>query len=26
VLPYVLKRIAGEVIERTGVRVEAFWW
>jgi wyosine [tRNA(Phe)-imidazoG37] synthetase (radical SAM superfamily) len=26
VLPYVLKRIAAEVTERTGLRVEAFWW
>ncbi len=24
--PYVLKRIAAAVVERTGVKVEAFWW
>jgi wyosine [tRNA(Phe)-imidazoG37] synthetase (radical SAM superfamily) len=24
--PYVLKRIAAEVAEQTGLRVEAFWW
>jgi len=24
--PYVLKRIAANVIERTGIKVEAFWW
>lgn len=24
--PYILKRIANEVVGRTGLRVEAFWW
>ncbi len=24
--PYILNRIANEVIERTGINVEAFWW
>lgn len=24
--PYILKRIAGEVTEQTGLRVDAFWW
>jgi wyosine [tRNA(Phe)-imidazoG37] synthetase (radical SAM superfamily) len=24
--PYILKRIASEVTERTGLQVEAFWW
>ena len=24
--PYILKRIAAEVAERTGLRVGAFWW
>ena len=26
VLPYVLKRIAAKVAERTGLHIEAFWW
>jgi len=24
--PYILKRIASEVTERTGLRIDAFWW